>query len=106
MVDAALYFKIFTFRKNFTVGNCFLKFKILLGKCVAMEAYLGKNVCNKNYLTILVYLENKCQICLFSLSCFYLKSDLVGLFNSFIKFAVFVIVLNYFNTLNCFCRYY
>lgn len=86
----ALYFKIFTFRNNFTVVNCFLKFKILLGKCVDGEAYLGKNVCNKNYLIFLVYLENKCQICLFSLPCFYLKSNLLGLFNTILYNFMFL----------------
>ena len=42
---------------------------------------LSKIFARRNYLSLLVYFENKCQLCLFTPSCFYLKANFSGVLN-------------------------
>lgn len=42
---------------------------------------LDKNFCDSNFFVILMYFENKYQICLFPKIFFYLKSNLSGFLN-------------------------
>lgn len=41
----------------------------------------SKIFARRNYLALLVYFENKCQLCLFTPSCFYLKANFSGILN-------------------------